>query len=38
MEIRDGIADDLIDTPRVVFIDVGSMEYSAKAKKISDIR
>jgi len=37
-EIRDGIADDLIDTPRVKFIDVGSMEYSAKAKKIADMR
>jgi len=38
MEIKDGIADDLIDTPRVVFIDVGSIEYSAKAKKITDMR
>jgi len=38
MEIKDGIADDLIDTPRVVFTDVGAMEYSAKAKKIVDLR
>ena len=38
MEIKDGIADDLIDTPRVTFADVGSMEYSAKAKKIVDMR
>jgi phenylacetate-CoA ligase len=38
MEIEDGIKEDLIDIPRVVFKDIGSMEYSAKAKKISDLR
>jgi phenylacetate-CoA ligase len=38
MEIADGISDELIDTPRVVFKDIGSMEYSAKAKKIADLR
>lgn len=38
MEIKDGLADDLVDVPRVNFIDVGSMEYSAKAKKIVDLR
>jgi phenylacetate-CoA ligase len=39
MEIKDGMADDLIDTPRVEFVDVGSIEYaSAKAKKIMDMR
>jgi phenylacetate-CoA ligase len=39
MEIADGIADDLIDTPRVRFADIGSIEYSAaKAKKIIDMR
>lgn len=38
MEIGDGINEDLIDVPRVVFIDIGSMEYTAKAKKIVDLR
>jgi len=38
MEIADGIKEDLIETPRVVFKDIGSMEYSAKAKKIVDLR
>ncbi|MDR0790913.1 MAG: AMP-binding protein [Methanomassiliicoccaceae archaeon] len=39
MEIADGIADDLIDTPRTEFIDIGSIEYrAAKAKKIIDMR
>ena len=38
MEIADGINEDLIETPRVVFKDIGSMEYSAKAKKIVDLR
>lgn len=38
MEISDGIKEDLIDTPRVEFIEIGSMEYSAKAKKIIDLR
>jgi phenylacetate-CoA ligase len=38
MEIDDGIKDDLIDVPRVTFIDIGSMEYAAKAKKIIDLR
>ena len=37
-EISDGIAEDLIDIPRVEFVEVGSMEYSAKAKKIEDLR
>jgi phenylacetate-CoA ligase len=38
MEIEDGIKEDLIDRPRVTFNDIGSMEYSAKAKKIVDLR
>ncbi|MDR2866826.1 MAG: AMP-binding protein [Methanomassiliicoccaceae archaeon] len=38
MEIEDGIRDDLIDVPRVRFIDIGAMEYSAKARKIIDLR
>jgi hypothetical protein len=38
MEIEDGIKEDLIDIPRVVFIEIGKMEYSAKAKKIVDLR
>ena len=38
MEIEDGIKEDLIDVPRVTFIDIGSMEYAAKAKKITDMR
>ena len=38
MEIEDGMNEDLIDTPRVKFIDIGTAEYSAKAKKITDLR
>jgi len=38
MEIADGIGEDLIDVPRVTFKKIGSMEYSAKAKKIIDRR
>jgi phenylacetate-CoA ligase len=39
MEIADGIADDLVDVPRVRFISIGSIKYSAaKAKKIIDMR
>jgi phenylacetate-CoA ligase len=38
MEIADGINEELIDVPRVMFKDIGSMEYSAKAKKITDLR
>ena len=38
MEIKDGMNDDLIDVPRITFTDIGSMEYSAKAKKIIDAR
>lgn len=37
-EVSDGIAEDLIERPRVRFVDVGLMEYSAKAKKIVDLR
>ncbi|MCL2711740.1 MAG: AMP-binding protein [Methanomassiliicoccaceae archaeon] len=38
MEIDDGIKEDLIAIPRVEFREIGSMEYSAKAKKITDLR
>ncbi|MDR0791107.1 MAG: AMP-binding protein [Methanomassiliicoccaceae archaeon] len=38
MEIEDGIKEDLIGIPKVVFIEIGKMEYSAKAKKIIDLR
>ena len=38
MELKDGIAEDLVGIPRVEFRDVGTMEYSAKAKKIVDMR
>ena len=38
MEIEDGIKEDLIAVPRVKFIDIGSIEYSAKANKINDLR
>lgn len=39
MEIADGIAEDLIGTPVVKFIDIGSIKYSsAKARKITDAR
>jgi phenylacetate-coenzyme A ligase PaaK-like adenylate-forming protein len=37
-EIADGIKEGLIDIPRAEFKDIGSMEYSAKAKKIIDMR
>jgi len=37
-EIKNGLEDDLIDTPRVVFTNIGLMEYTAKAKKITDLR
>ena len=38
MEVEDGINEDLVDTPRVVFVEVGKMEYTIKAKKILDLR
>ncbi|MDR0778313.1 MAG: AMP-binding protein [Methanomassiliicoccaceae archaeon] len=38
MEIDDGIKEDLIEIPRVIFKEIGSMAYSAKAKKIVDLR
>ncbi|MCL2607514.1 MAG: AMP-binding protein [Methanomassiliicoccaceae archaeon] len=37
-EIGDGMREDLVDVPRIVFREIGSMEYSAKAKKIIDAR
>ena len=30
--------EDLLDTPRIEFVEVGTMEYKAKAKKIVDLR
>jgi len=38
MEIADGMEDDLIDMPRVRFIESESDEYKVKAKKIVDLR
>ena len=38
MEVEQGIEEDLVDTPRVEFVDIGTMEYSVKAKKIVDLR
>ena len=38
MEIADGMEDDLIDAPRVRFIESESDEYKVKAKKIVDLR
>ena len=38
MEIEDAMNEDLLDTPRVKFVDVGTMEYTIKAKKIVDLR
>ena len=38
MEIEDAMNEDLLDTPRVEFVDIGTMEYKAKAKKIVDLR
>ena len=38
MEVDDGIQEDLVDTPRVEFVDIGTMEYTIKAKKIIDLR
>lgn len=37
-EVSEGMAEDLIGRPRVEFLEVGSMQYSAKAKKIVDLR
>ena len=38
MEVEDGINEDLVDVPRVEFVDIGTMEYAVKAKKILDLR
>ena len=37
-EVEDGMNEDLVDVPRVEFVDIGTMEYAAKAKKIIDLR
>ena len=37
MEIQDGIKDDLIDTPRMNFMETGK-QYEVKSKKINDLR
>ena len=38
MEVSDGIAEDLVDIPRIEFVGADSMEYAVKAKKIIDMR
>ena len=38
MEVEDGIAEDLVDIPRVEFVNADSVEYTAKAKKMIDLR
>ena len=38
MEVEDGISEDLVDTPIVEFVEVGTMEYTIKANKIIDLR
>lgn len=38
MEVAEGIEEDLVDTPRVEYVEIGSMEYAPKAKKIIDLR
>ena len=38
MEVEDGINEDLVDIPRIEFVEVGTMEYAIKAKKILDLR
>lgn len=38
MEIEQGIKEDLIDTPRVEFVNVGTTKYAAKMNKIVDLR
>ena len=38
MEVADGIAEDLVAKPVVVFAEPGTMEYTVKAKKILDLR
>jgi phenylacetate-CoA ligase len=38
LEIKDGMEEDLIDVPRVSFVKIGSVQYTAKAKKIVDLR
>ncbi len=38
MEISEGIEEDLVVAPKVNFVDVGTMQYAVKAKKIIDRR
>ncbi len=38
MEVSEGIEEDLVATPKVSFVDVGTMQYAVKAKKIIDLR
>ena len=38
MEISEGIEEDLVAAPKVNFVDVGTMQYAVKAKKIIDRR
>ncbi|MCQ2056249.1 MAG: AMP-binding protein [archaeon] len=37
-EIKQGLEEDLINKPRVTFVDPGTMKYTVKAKKILDCR
>ncbi len=38
MEVEQGLEEDLVDIPRIVFKDIGSVDYAVKAKKIIDLR
>lgn len=38
MEIEESLQEDLIEVPRIKFVEVGTMEYAIKAKKIVDSR
>ena len=38
MEVIEGIEEDLVSTPKISFVDVGTMQYAVKAKKIIDLR
>ena len=38
MEVKEGIEEDLVSVPKISFVDVGTMQYAVKAKKIIDLR
>ena len=38
MEVKEGIEEDLVSVPKISFVNVGTMQYAVKAKKIIDLR